>query len=119
MITSNDIQLAKATFEKLAGITEERHHALIYRQGLRRLKLIAKEHSGQFLKMERSAKYWQWFQRDYHTKNIAIMQELGINPFDPEQESNPLIKEALLEGWGFMHTAVKMPITFPAKCLVK
>lgn len=120
MITEAQLQQAKATFEKVAAITSEKHHAIIYRYGLKRLDILASEGTLQRYRMERDPKFWAWFQRDYHQKNIALMSDLGINPYDPTIQPQPFETEALRDGARFIHTPVQGDlITFPAKCLVK
>lgn len=82
MITNEQLQQSKATFEQWMGITPERHHQIIYREGLKRIAQQTVEGSHYARKLEGSAQWWSWWQRDWNTKNLTAMLNVGIDPYE-------------------------------------
>lgn len=120
MITETQLTLAKATFEKIAGITPEKHHEAIYKHGLAHLERIYHPGSMQRKNIEASSWYWKWFQRHYHTKNIEMMFALGFDPFNPEVNPEPFETEALRECYQFVWNIQQHEvIVYPSKVLTK
>lgn len=110
MITQLELEQSKTNFERWVGITPERHHWLIYESGLKRLNTLAVPGSAYHAKLEASAQFWNWWKRDWNTKNLTAMYNVGIDPFITptdedlaERHTLMALKDAALEQHKFPH----------------
>jgi hypothetical protein len=103
MITNEQLQQTKQVFEMWMGITPERHHQIIYQRGLKRISLQTVPGSMYAKKLEASAQWWSWWQRDWNTKNLTAMLNVGINPYEPPTFIEITTVEALREALAEQH----------------
>jgi hypothetical protein len=82
MITREDLEKAKATIERLAGLSAQEHFDETYDTGVRWLDKSLGSLNSWKQQFITSPVFWAWWRQQWDLRNYSIYKELGLKDID-------------------------------------